>query len=65
MRYRDIPIWDLSTAQMLGLDSIWVVGAYTTHLNMQEYLWDGIKRQDDMGGRHASRDSYNHFWFWT
>ncbi|MDR2816497.1 MAG: hypothetical protein LBB62_07330 [Proteiniphilum sp.] len=25
-------------------DSIWITGAYTTHLNMQEYFWDGIKR---------------------
>jgi len=23
---------------------IWEVGAYTVHLNMQEYLWDGVKR---------------------
>ncbi|MEJ8305193.1 alpha-L-rhamnosidase C-terminal domain-containing protein [Saccharibacillus sacchari] len=26
------------------LDRIWSIGAYTVHLNMQEYLWDGIKR---------------------
>lgn len=26
------------------INKIWKVGAYTTHLNMQEYLWDGIKR---------------------
>ncbi len=26
------------------LNKIWQVGAYTVHLNMQEYLWDGIKR---------------------
>ena len=26
------------------LNKIWEVGAYTVHLNMQEYLWDGIKR---------------------
>ncbi len=26
------------------LNRIWDVGAYTVHLNMQEYLWDGIKR---------------------
>ncbi len=26
------------------LNRIWEVGAYTVHLNMQEYLWDGIKR---------------------
>ncbi len=26
------------------LNRIWQVGAYTVQLNMQEYLWDGIKR---------------------
>jgi len=26
------------------LNQIWETGAYTVHLNMQEYLWDGIKR---------------------
>ena len=26
------------------LNKIWQVAAYTVHLNMQEYLWDGIKR---------------------
>lgn len=26
------------------LNKIWETGAYTVHLNMHEYLWDGIKR---------------------
>lgn len=26
------------------LNQIWQTGAYTVHLNMQNYLWDGIKR---------------------
>lgn len=26
------------------LNTIWKTGAYTVHLNMQAYLWDGIKR---------------------
>lgn len=26
------------------LNKIWQTGAYTVHLNMQNYLWDGIKR---------------------
>jgi hypothetical protein len=26
------------------LNRIWEVGAYTVHLNMQDYVWDGIKR---------------------
>ena len=26
------------------LNEIWMTGAYTTHLCMQDYIWDGIKR---------------------
>lgn len=26
------------------LNEVWRTGAYTVHLNMQDYLWDGIKR---------------------
>jgi len=26
------------------LNDIWETGAYTVHLNMQDYVWDGIKR---------------------
>ena len=26
------------------LNQIWITGAYTVHLNMQDFLWDGIKR---------------------
>jgi len=26
------------------LNKIWETGAYTVHLNMQDYLWDGVKR---------------------
>ena len=26
------------------LNQIWQTGAYTVHLNMQDYLWDGVKR---------------------
>jgi len=26
------------------LNRVWKTGAYTVHLNMQDYLWDGIKR---------------------
>lgn len=26
------------------LNRIWQTGAYTVHLNMQDYLWDGVKR---------------------
>jgi hypothetical protein len=44
LRYRDVPYLGSFRSSDPRLDSIWVTGAYTTHLNMQEYLWDGIKR---------------------
>ncbi|MDB4584704.1 hypothetical protein N9164_16255, partial [Draconibacterium sp.] len=44
LRYRDIPYLGSFKSSNQRLDSIWLTGAYTTHLNMQEYLWDGIKR---------------------
>jgi hypothetical protein len=44
LRYRDIPYLGLFKSSNPRLDSIWITGAYTTHLNMQEFLWDGIKR---------------------
>lgn len=44
LRYRNIPYLGSFKSSNSLLDSIWLTGAYTTHLNMQEYLWDGIKR---------------------
>lgn len=44
MRYRDIPYVGSFRSSDPRLDSIWLAGAYTVQLNMQEYLWDGIKR---------------------
>lgn len=44
LRYRSIPYLGSFKSSSSRLDSIWLTGAYTTHLNMQEYLWDGIKR---------------------
>jgi len=44
MRYRDIPYLGSFRSSDARLDSIWMTGAYTVHLNMQEYIWDGIKR---------------------
>lgn len=42
--FKDIPyLGDFSCNDIL-LNRIWDVGAYTVHLNMQEYIWDGIKR---------------------
>jgi hypothetical protein len=42
--YRDIP-WEGSfKCNDDLLNKIWQTGAKTAHLNMQEYMWDGIKR---------------------
>lgn len=42
--YRDIPYLGSFKSSDPRLSAIWNTGAYTVHLNMQEYLWDGIKR---------------------
>ncbi len=42
--YRDIPYLGSFHSSDSLLNKIWLTGAYTVHLNMQEYLWDGIKR---------------------
>ncbi|MFY0651764.1 MAG: alpha-L-rhamnosidase [Cyclobacteriaceae bacterium] len=42
--YRDIPYLGSFKCDDDRLNEIWSVGAYTVHLNMQTYLWDGIKR---------------------
>jgi hypothetical protein len=42
--YRDIPWLGSFRSSDPRLDQVWRTGAYTVHLNMQEYLWDGIKR---------------------
>ncbi len=42
--YRDIPYLGSFRSSDDRLNQIWMTGAYTVHLNMQEYLWDGIKR---------------------
>ncbi|MCS2308582.1 hypothetical protein NXX42_21710 [Bacteroides thetaiotaomicron] len=44
LRYRDIPYLGSFRCSDERLNQIWMTGAYTVHLNMQEYLWDGIKR---------------------
>lgn len=41
---RDIPYLGSFNCSDDLLNKIWQTGAYTVHLNMQEYLWDGIKR---------------------
>jgi hypothetical protein len=42
--YRDIPYLGSFRCDDERLNQIWLTGAYTVHLNMQEYIWDGIKR---------------------
>lgn len=42
--YRDLPYLGSFESSDERLNKIWQTGAYTVHLNMQDYLWDGIKR---------------------
>lgn len=42
--YKDIPYLGSFKSSDEQLNEIWATGAYTVHLNMQNYLWDGIKR---------------------
>lgn len=44
LKYRDIPYLGSFRCSDDRLTRIWETGAYTVHLNMQNYLWDGIKR---------------------
>ena len=44
LRYRDVPYIGSFKSNDEKLNKIWMTAAYTVHLNMQEYLWDGIKR---------------------
>lgn len=44
LRYHNIPYLGSFRCSDQRLNDIWMTGAYTVHLNMQEYLWDGIKR---------------------
>ncbi|MFN8254440.1 MAG: alpha-L-rhamnosidase C-terminal domain-containing protein [Bacteroidales bacterium] len=43
-RFRDIPYLGSFECNDERLNQIWMTGAYTVHLNMQEFVWDGIKR---------------------
>ena len=42
--HKDIPFKGSFRCNDERLNAIWNTGAYTVYLNMQEYLWDGIKR---------------------
>lgn len=41
---RDIPYVGSFECSDERINTIWKTGAYTVHLNMQDYLWDGTKR---------------------
>ena len=43
-KYRDVPYLGSFRCSDERLNQIWQTGAYTVHLCMQEYLWDGVKR---------------------
>jgi len=42
--YRDNPYLGSFTCSDVRLNRIWETAAYTVHVTMQDYLWDGIKR---------------------
>ncbi len=42
--YKEVPYKGSFRCNDELLNQIWDVGAYTVHLNMQDYVWDGIKR---------------------
>ena len=42
--YQDMPYKGSFSCDDPLLNRIWDVGAYTVHLNTQEYVWDGVKR---------------------
>lgn len=42
--YRDVPYRGAFKSNDERLNKIWQTGAYTVHQCMQEFLWDGIKR---------------------
>ena len=42
--HRNLPYLGSFKCSDERLNKIWATGAYTVHLNMQDYLWDGIKR---------------------
>ena len=44
LRWRDIPRQGSFRCSDDRLNEIWETAAWTVHLNMQEYIWDGVKR---------------------
>jgi alpha-L-rhamnosidase len=60
--FRDIPYLGSFKCDDELLNQIWMTGAYTVHLNMQDYLWDGIKRDRLVwvGDMHPETSSISH-----
>lgn len=44
LQIRDVPYQGSFRCSDERLNQIWQTGAWTVHLNMQDYLWDGVKR---------------------
>lgn len=44
LKYRKLEYIGSFECNDKALNDVWKMGAYTVHLNMQDYLWDGIKR---------------------
>lgn len=44
LNYREIPYFGSFKCNDERLNKVWMTGAYTVHLNKQDYLWDGVKR---------------------
>ncbi len=62
LRIRNIPYIGSFKSNDERLNKIWMTAAYTVHLNMQEYLWDGIKRDRCvwLGDMHPEVMAINH-----
>ena len=65
--YRDLPYRGSFKCSDERLNQIWQTGAYTVHLCMQEYLWDGIKRDRLvwMGDMHPEVLTVSHVFGYT
>jgi hypothetical protein len=62
LRIRNVPWTGSFRSSDERLNRIWETAAYTVHLNMQEYLWDGIKRDRLiwLGDMHPEVMTINH-----
>ena len=61
-RFRNIPYLGTFRCSDERLNEIWTTGAYTVQLNMQEYIWDGIKRDRLiwLGDMHPETNTISH-----